>query len=502
MAPRIDVVVPTIGRGSLTPLLDALAAQVDLLLPERVVLVDDRRSPAPPLLPAGPPAALADRLTVVAGGGGGPAAARNAGWHAGGADWVAFLDDDVIPETGWAAALRRDVGFVPPWVGATQGTLAVPLTSGRRPTDWERNVRGLETARWATADMAYRRASLVAAGGFDERFPRAYREDADLGLRVTELGWSIVRGERRVLHPVRPAGPGVSLRLQAGNQDDVLMRALHGRDWRRRCGAPAGRRRRHVTTTLAGATAMSALAARRPRLALAPAAAWLAGTAELARARIAPGPRDAREVITMLATSAVMPPLATWHTLRGLARLPRLVSASSPPAAVLLDRDGTLIQDVPHNGDPDRVRAMPGAPEALARLRAAGVPTAVVTNQSGLARGLLTRDRVDAVNRRVESLLGPVGPWLVCEHAPGDGCDCHKPRPGLLLRAARQLGVAPEACALIGDIGSDVDAALAAGARPVLVPTGVTRAEEIAAAPETATGLRAAVDLLLGQVGR
>jgi histidinol-phosphate phosphatase family protein len=502
MAPRIDVVVPTTGRESLIPLLDTLAAQAGLLLPERVVIVDDRRSRFDALLPAGPPGALENSVTVVAAGGAGPAAARNVGWRSGSADWVVFLDDDVLLEPDWAAALRRDVGFAPPWVGATQGTLSVPLTSGRRPTDWERNVSGLETARWATADMAYRRAALTTVGGFDERFPRAYREDADLGLRVMARGWSIVRGDRRTLHPVRPAPPNVSLRLQAGNQDDVLMRALHGPDWRRRCGAPAGRRPRHLATALAGVAALGALAARGPRLAVPAGALWLAGTAELARARIAPGPRDAREVATMVATSVAMPPLATWHTLRGIGRLPRLLSTPPPPAAVLLDRDGTLVEDVPYNGDPDRVRPRRGAPEALERLRSAGVPTAVVTNQSGLARGLITRAQVDAVNRRVESLLGPVGPWLVCAHAPGDGCDCRKPRPGLVLRAARLLGVAPDRCAVIGDIGSDVDAARAAGARSVLVPTAATRAEEVAAAPETAPDLRSAVDRLFGREDR
>jgi histidinol phosphatase-like enzyme len=80
------------------------------------------------------------------------------------------------------------------------------------------------------------------------------------------------------------------------------------------------------------------------------------------------------------------------------------------PAAVLFDRDGTLVRDVPYNGDPSRVEPMPGARAALDRLRAAGVRTAVVSNQSGVARGLLTRDQVDAVNARVEEVLGPLGP--------------------------------------------------------------------------------------------
>jgi len=115
-----------------------------------------------------------------------------------------------------------------------------------------------------------------------------------------------------------------------------------------------------------------------------------------------------------------------------------------------------------------------------------------------VARGLLTALQVEAVNRRVETLLGPLGPWLVCPHGPDDGCACRKPAPALVTRAAAALGVAPAECALIGDTGADVEAARAAGARGVLVPNAATRAEEIAAASEVAPDLSAAVALLLG----
>lgn len=168
-----------------------------------------------------------------------------------------------------------------------------------------------------------------------------------------------------------------------------------------------------------------------------------------------------------------------------------------PVQAVLFDRDGTLVVDVPYNGDPRRVLPMGTARQALDLLRAAGVPTAVVSNQSGVARGLLTRGQVDAVNARVEQLLGPLGPFLVCEHGPADGCACRKPAPGLVLDATRLLGVDPARTALVGDIGADVAAALAAGARPVLVPTAATRPEEVSAAPEVAPDLLTAVRSLL-----
>ncbi|MEV8308728.1 HAD family hydrolase [Streptomyces flavidovirens] len=167
------------------------------------------------------------------------------------------------------------------------------------------------------------------------------------------------------------------------------------------------------------------------------------------------------------------------------------------PEAVLFDRDGTLVVDVPYNGDPARVELMPLAREAVAAVRARGIPVGVVSNQSGVARGLLTRRQVEAVQRRVEGLLGPFAVWAVCPHGPDDGCGCRKPAPGLVLAACARLGVSAARTAVIGDIGSDVEAARAAGARGVLVPTAVTRTEETAAAGETATDLLEAVRLVL-----
>ncbi|MBD0282898.1 MAG: HAD-IIIA family hydrolase [Thermoleophilaceae bacterium] len=498
MSVSYDVVIPSTGRESLGRLLRALRTGYGPL-PERVLVVDDRPDAERPLT-------VPEGVEVVRGPARGPAAARNVGWRAASAEWVAFLDDDVVPPSGWRDALAGDLSR-PPEAAASQGRIVVPLPRHRRPTDWERNVAGLERARWATADMAFRRCALAAVGGFDERFRHAYREDSDLGLRLTNAGFRVERGRRHVLHPVGPADPWTSLRLQAGNVDDVLMRALHGPRWRERAGAPRGRLRRHLATTAAGLSGLAALAARRPTPAAVGLGLWAVGTAELACARIAPGPRATREVALMLWTSALMPPVAAlqWglgharrrRLLADAARAPRAERAAARPLAVLLDRDGTLIEDVPYNGDPRRVRPVPGARRAVERLRHAGVKLAVVSNQSGIGRGLIDERQVAAVNARVDELLGPLGPWLVCPHPPDAGCDCRKPGPGLVLRAAERLGVAPEHCAVIGDIGADVEAAMAAGARPVLVPTPRTRREEIAAAPEVAGSLAEAVDRLL-----
>ena len=297
----VEVVVPSVGRPSLHAALAPLLGRVP------VVVVDDR--------PGGPDLELPTGVRVLRSWGGGPAAARNTGWRATKAAWVAFLDDDVVPPPDWVMRLERDLAACGPEVGATSGRIRVPLPEHRRPTDWERTTAGLETAVWPTADMAYRRAALEQVGGFDERFPRAYREDADLGLRVTTAGWRIAQGERSVDHPVRRARWTQSIRSQRGNADDVLMRALHGPRWRERAHVPAGRRRWHLVTTAA------LLAALHPRARRTAAITWLALTVDLARRRIAPGPRTPAEVGSMAVTSAVLPVAATWWWLSGWVRL-------------------------------------------------------------------------------------------------------------------------------------------------------------------------------------
>ncbi|WP_447040797.1 glycosyltransferase family 2 protein [Streptomyces sp. DSM 118878] len=332
------VVIPTLGRPSLGATLRALADATGPK-PESVILVDDRphKHGATPL-PVDVPAALRPVTAVVPGRARGPAAARNTGWRAAmRVPWVVFLDDDVVPGPTWCDDLALDLAAATPANGAVTARIDVPLPADRRPTDWERSTAGLATARWITADMAYRREALEAVGGFDERFRRAFREDADLALRVLAEGWTVARGARSTAHPVRPADRWISLRLQRGNADDVLMTRLHGPDWWTRAAAPRGRLPRHLAVTAAALGALACAALRRPAGATACAAGWLAGTAEFALARILPGPRHREEVVAMAVTSALIPPAATWHWLRGhiahrgAAPLRPVSGASRPP---------------------------------------------------------------------------------------------------------------------------------------------------------------------------
>ena len=573
-APSYAVVIPTLGRPSLRACLRALADGTGPAA-RRIVLVDDRPPATATMSTASPepvesepvesepvesepieaaiPAELADRTVVLRGGGRGPAAARNTGWweveKQGGAEWVAFLDDDTVPSAAWAEDLAADLAAAAPDVGGVQGRITVPLPADRRPTDWERGTAALADSRWITADLAYRLAALRDVAGFDERFRRAYREDADIALRMLDAGWRLERGRRETVHPVRPGRFWASVRTQAGNADDVLMRRLHGPHWRADCGAPRGRLRRHLLITGAAAATLAGAVARAKRPAVLAGAVWFAGTAEFAWTRIRLGPRTPGELATMAVTSPVIPLAATRHWLRGLvvhrhagrwpvkssgqqnnhkkrfkSMLPvtrwrmnqmqddpwvRRRDGLAPqqpdtaperdgmPAAVLFDRDGTLVDDVPYNGDPDAVRLRPGAIEAVEALRAHGVAVGVVSNQSGVARGRLTRDQVEAVHRRIEELLGPLDVWAVCPHGPDDGCGCRKPAPGLVLAAAGALGAPVSEVVGIGDIVSDVQAAEAPGATGILVPTPVTLPEETAAAAYTAsTVLDAALSVL------
>ena len=146
--------------------------------------------------------------------------------------------------------------------------------------------------------------------------------------------------------------------------------------------------------------------------------------------------------------------------------------------AIFLDRDGTLIEDRHYLRDPDQVHLLPGASEAVRRLNVAAIPAVVVTNQSGIARGLLTEADYAATVRRLDELLAAAGARLDghyhCPHLPDvtGPCDCRKPGPLLYERAARDLDLDLPASWWVGDRERDLGAADRFGGRAILVLTG------------------------------
>jgi D-glycero-D-manno-heptose 1,7-bisphosphate phosphatase len=151
--------------------------------------------------------------------------------------------------------------------------------------------------------------------------------------------------------------------------------------------------------------------------------------------------------------------------------------------AVFIDRDGTLTQEVGYVNHPTRLRLLPRSAEAIRRLNGAGIAAVVVTNQAGLARGYFSENVLQAVNAELVAQLERAGARLdgiyVCPHHPTEGaapyrmpCDCRKPQPGLLLRAADDLRLDLPHSVMVGDKPSDLEVAHKVGARGILVLTG------------------------------
>ncbi len=151
--------------------------------------------------------------------------------------------------------------------------------------------------------------------------------------------------------------------------------------------------------------------------------------------------------------------------------------------AIFLDKDGTLIEDVPYNVDPALIRLYPDVPEALRLLRAAGYRLIVISNQAGVARGYFEESALKGVRETLYRLLAaegvPLDGFYYCPHHPGGvvaayavACECRKPSPGMILRAAREHGVDLAGSWMAGDILNDVEAGNRAGCRTVLIDNG------------------------------
>jgi GT2 family glycosyltransferase len=207
--PSVSVVVPTCGRpGLLSRCLEALERQSLARERYEIIVIEDigRR---------------------------GPAAVRNRGWRLARAQIVAFTDDDCVPDADW---LRRGLEAFAEKPDAVCGRIVMPLPEP--PTDYQRDAQRLERSEFVTANCFCRKRVLERLGGFDERFPLAWREDSDLHFRLLELGARIVVEPRAVVvHPVRPAPWGASLAQQRKVMFDALLFKKHPRLYRERIRA-------------------------------------------------------------------------------------------------------------------------------------------------------------------------------------------------------------------------------------------------------------------------
>ena len=152
---------------------------------------------------------------------------------------------------------------------------------------------------------------------------------------------------------------------------------------------------------------------------------------------------------------------------------------------IILDRDGVLNREAPAAGyirEPAEFVWLPGALEALASLRQAGAHLSVATNQSGVGRGLMSLAQLEAVHERMRAEAARHGAdlddVLFCPHAPGDGCSCRKPEPGLIRAAIARSGIPAAESVVVGDDLRDLEAAARAGVSAVLVRTGKGRKAE------------------------
>ncbi len=241
----------------------------------------------------------------------GPAAARNRGWRAAAGDVIAFTDDDCVPATSWLreGLLALDGGRAAVW-----GRIVVPLPAD--PTDFERDMAGLASAGFVTANCFCRRDVLAAIGGLDENFTAPWREDSDLYFSLLERSLDVAPAPRAtVVHPLRPASWGASLRQQRKILFDALLYKKHPALYRARI-------RRSPRWDYYGTLALLLAAVfggilNAPLLVGAAGAAWLVATARFCYARLRDTSRRPAHIAEMALTSALIPPLAVFWRLVG-----------------------------------------------------------------------------------------------------------------------------------------------------------------------------------------
>lgn len=241
----------------------------------------------------------------------GPAAARNRGWRVAAGETIALTDDDCVPAANW---LREGMLALGERRAAVWGRIVVPLPAD--PTDYERDTAGLASAGFVTANCFCRREVLQAIGGLDENFTAPWREDTDFYFSLLERGYDVAQApQATVVHPVRPAFWGASLRQQRKILFDALLYKKHRALYRARI-RPWPRWDYYGTSALLlGAGVGWALDS--PNLLWATGLGWLAVTARFCHTRLRHTSRRPAHIAEMAFTSALIPPLAVFWRLVG-----------------------------------------------------------------------------------------------------------------------------------------------------------------------------------------
>ncbi len=236
----------------------------------------------------------------------GPAAARNHGWRAARGAIIAFTDDDTIARADWLANGLREFGDD---VQAVCGRIIMPLAG--TPTDYQLDAKNLETAEFVTANCFCRKEVLETLGGFDERFRFAWREDSDLHFRLLDHHANIVHSTKAVMmHPIRPAGWGISLSQVKKMQFDALLYKKHPVLYRQRIRAMP-RWDFYLTVTALAVGIVTALTGMMSVATIA-GLTWLFMTARFCAQRLRRTSHAPSHVLEMALTSALIPPLAVF----------------------------------------------------------------------------------------------------------------------------------------------------------------------------------------------
>jgi glycosyltransferase involved in cell wall biosynthesis len=313
MAICISVVVPTRDRADLLDRCLAALVAMDFDPQQyEVIVVDDGPGPATQRTVQRWAQGARTRIRyLTTAGARGPATARNCGWHAAAGTIVAFTDDDCLPDRGW---LKAGLAAMTGDVGGVTGRMIMPLPT--TPTDYQRDAARLCESDFVTANCFVRRSVLADVGGFDERFAMAWREDSDLQFSLLAHGVRLARADDAVVvHPVRPAAWGVSLRQQRRAAFNALLYKKYPQLYREHIQrSPPWR---YYATTGSLVIILAGAAGGTLAVAWVAGAFWLLQTAAFCARRLRDTSRAWSHLMEMAITSALIPPLAVFWRLCG-----------------------------------------------------------------------------------------------------------------------------------------------------------------------------------------